>query len=111
MCSVCCKTYHKKYHKDRCERKHSRCYRYFCSYEGCDKGFVEKGQLERHLWVHTGECPHQCNICGRMFKEKSSLTTHTRAHTGETPYECKLCLQKFKFLSTRDNHKYSRVKI
>ena len=105
MCSGCGKTFQAKCHKDRCEKRHTRNFDYFCSYEGCGKSFLRKSGLDNHIRVHTGETPFQCNICGKRFKQKNHLKTHTRVHTGETPYECKLCLQKFKFLATRNSHK------
>merc|ERR1712227_540456 len=94
MCSGCGKTFHKKQHKTRCEKIHSKSYDYFCSEPGCDRGFVRKESFVAHVRSHTGERPFMCNICGNRFKQKTHLKTHMVVHTGETPYECKLCHQK-----------------
>ena len=45
--------------------------------------------------VHTGENPHQCNVCGKTFSKKSFLVTHTRTHTGEKPSLCSVCGKTF----------------
>ena len=31
--------------------------------EICIKGFSRKDDVAKHLWLHTGENPHVCEIC------------------------------------------------
>ncbi|XP_063590349.1 zinc finger protein 501-like [Penaeus indicus] len=89
-CSVC-----KVFKKKKCthEKRFAGEKPYDCKV--CGKDFSHKGDLTRHLRIHTGEKPYRCMTCDKSFAHKSNLTQHIRRHTGEKPFECFDCGKTF----------------
>ncbi|XP_003731041.1 zinc finger protein 93 [Strongylocentrotus purpuratus] len=68
--------------------------RYFCSF--CNKGFTDKGPLQKHELRHKGIRPFVCMICGKGFGVKYVLEVHMQSvHSGEKKYDCEVCGKKF----------------
>ena len=47
-----------------------------CSY--CYRAFKFKSDLEKHMRIHTGEQPFQCEVCQSRFTQSSSLYKHMK---------------------------------
>ncbi|XP_028967576.1 gastrula zinc finger protein XlCGF67.1 [Galendromus occidentalis] len=60
----------------------------------CHQTFTQRGTLNRHLRIHTGE-RFECVDCGRSYTQKSHMVDHVRTHTGSRPYKCYVCGRGF----------------
>ncbi|ESN96986.1 hypothetical protein HELRODRAFT_93112, partial [Helobdella robusta] len=59
---------------------------YPCPEKSCDRRFCRSDELARHVRIHTGHRPFQCQVCMRTFSRSDHVTTHMRTHTGERPF-------------------------
>lgn len=48
----------------------------------CGASFTQKGNLLRHIKLHSGEKPFKCPICSYACRRRDALTGHLRTHAG-----------------------------
>ena len=71
-----------------------------CGYEGCDRRYTRKYNLQSHFVIHTGDSPYKCYMgecTGEVaFHRQDLLIRHIRSkHTFERPYQCDVCDKPF----------------
>ena len=65
---------------------------------------MDKGNLKKHILLHSGLRPFICDVCGNGYKDKTGLQLHMQTH-GEKTIQCDLCEQRFKKRKTFENHR------
>ena len=60
---------------------------YACDVQGCERRYVNKEGLGRHLRCHVG-IAFTCKTCHATFNQRWNLVVHVRTHTGEKPFIC-----------------------
>lgn len=77
---------------------------YVCSY--CNKAFLSRDHLNRHIRTHTKEKPYHCGTCGMRFSMVQNLRRHEKLHTGERPYKCEICGKgEYYYVDTKNSAK------
>ena len=84
--------------KDLGSRNGDDRYKYSCSQ--CDKQYIRKDGLDRHMEIHTGQFTFYCQICRKGFSFSNHYEAHIRGHQG-LKYHCDYCSKPFK-----DKQKY-----
>lgn len=51
----------------------------------CGASFTQKGNLLRHIKLHSGEKPFKCHLCNYACRRRDALTGHLRTHSGRFP--------------------------
>lgn len=72
--------------------------------EQCDKKFKTADSVKRHVYVHSDARPFSCRICNKDFKAKHLMKKHEETHSDEKNYECPKCGKKFKARNSLRDH-------
>ncbi|XP_040209250.1 DNA-binding protein Ikaros isoform X2 [Rana temporaria] len=70
----------------------------------CGASFTQKGNLLRHIKLHSGEKPFKCHLCNYACRRRDALTGHLRTHSGK-PHKCGYCGRSYKQRSSLEEHK------
>jgi len=66
---------------------------YVC--DTCDRAFIEKELLIKHMSCHVELKPHECLECGKKFTKANLLREHRKRHFEEGSFLCNFCQKKF----------------
>ncbi|CAG9835095.1 unnamed protein product [Diabrotica balteata] len=61
----------------------------------CPSKFNNRDTLRYHVKKHLNKKDHLCTICGRTFYLAGHLTHHMNSHLGNKRYACGICEKKF----------------
>ena len=70
----------------------------------CGKMVGTKGNLAKHMLLHSGDKPYNCEICGKSFSIKGNRDKHRFTHSEERPHECHICNKKFTLKGNLQQH-------
>lgn len=70
----------------------------------CWRSFSLRDYLLKHMVVHTGVRAFQCSVCGKRFTQKSSLNVHMRTHRAERTFQCTVCHRAFTHRTLLERH-------
>ncbi|MCL4137872.1 UNVERIFIED_CONTAM: hypothetical protein GTU68_042685, partial [Idotea baltica] len=71
-----------------------------CTYQSYNSDHVKTHIMHKH----TGERPYPCSLCEKRFVKKVDLKRHMRIHTGEKPFDCPRCCKKFRHKESLKYH-------
>ncbi|XP_028669393.1 zinc finger and BTB domain-containing protein 45 isoform X2 [Erpetoichthys calabaricus] len=70
----------------------------------CGKSLRSRKNYSKHMFIHSGQKPHQCSICWRSFSLRDYLLKHMVVHTGVRAFQCSVCSKRFTQKSSLNVH-------
>ncbi|XP_028830647.1 zinc finger and BTB domain-containing protein 45 isoform X2 [Denticeps clupeoides] len=70
----------------------------------CGKSLRSRKNYSKHMFIHSGQKPHQCSICWRSFSLRDYLLKHMVVHTGVRAFQCAVCAKRFTQKSSLNVH-------
>lgn len=61
----------------------------------CEKEFLYKRSLTRHMFIHNEWKPFSCAICSKKFARMDMLKLHHSIHLKVKPYQCSSCEKSY----------------
>lgn len=61
------------------------------SCEVCKKPFGDRGQLKKHMAMHTEERNYPCPLCNKTYKYEKNVKAHMRVHNPDWKFACATC--------------------
>ncbi|KAJ8416017.1 hypothetical protein AAFF_G00380390 [Aldrovandia affinis] len=77
----------------------------------CWRSFSLRDYLLKHMVVHTGVRAFQCSVCGKRFTQKSSLNVHMRTHRAERTFSCTVCHRAFTHRTLLERHALQHTQV
>ncbi|XP_056264770.1 zinc finger protein Aiolos-like isoform X2 [Pseudoliparis swirei] len=71
----------------------------------CGASFTQKGNLLRHIKLHSGEKPFKCPMCSYACRRRDALSGHLRTHSVDKPFKCSHCSRSYKQRSSLEEHR------
>ena len=78
-----------------------------CNYGNCQKWFMNKPDLLKHIQTHTAEAI-KCDSCEYQTKDISLYKNHIKLHLLDLLFVCDLCHKKFKHRNQLRHHKLDK---
>lgn len=76
-----------------------------CTVQGCDRGFLSKFKLERHLLIHSSPRHHKCLYCDKSFNRKDHLKNHMITHDpNKKIWKCEICGKEYSYSFSYRTH-------
>ncbi|CAO2618056.1 Zinc finger Y-chromosomal protein 1 [Lemmus lemmus] len=106
------KKYNCKFCGEQCEKPllnhhlltvHRKKFPFICA--DCGKCFRYQSEVKKHIRIHTGEKPYECQYCEYKSADSSNLKTHIKAkHSKEIPLKCDTCVLTFSDTKEAQQH-------
>lgn len=70
----------------------------------CPYTSYSRGDVIKHVRVHTGERPFKCTICPYASTQRQNVTVHMRKHSKEKLFSCYICGSTYKLQQDLQRH-------